>query len=355
MELNKGVKKCFGVLLALFIIFGLSLNVYSDVNAARVTSILASSHYQRVNTNTNYTLIQGGSGSLPYRFLNATTSTGLLQVKQFDFSASTGQTLSGNYFSGTASFSVSAVPTQVQGFDYTGGFDCSKIKRVTFKPEQGTASNINAKVKSCSVSNLPEVPTYSINLVLSTSGSLTSVTNVTSYVIVVQSDDSSPMLSLGVPANTSTIGYYINNMDVNFTLTTDSSTQALGEINQNVTIINNNIEEHYNQENQAIDNIDNQSTSDIPNSTSQQTSSLIGVISSFISSLSGFSSTNCQLTLPFPSNLGGDTVVNVCSGKEKAPTIVAVGSSLALITVFVPLAFIVLKMIYNEIRSWTNG
>ena len=126
------------------------------------------------------------------------------------------------------------------------------------------------------------------------------------------------------------------------------------QINQNQTIINQNAE-YYGHEYEATDNISNQSASDIDGATNAQTTSIIGTISSFVSALGSVQAGSCELTLPFPSFVGGQQVVNPCTGKDKAPTIVQIGSSMLLIVFFVPLAFIVLKMIYNEIRSWTNG
>lgn len=115
-------------------------------------------------------------------------------------------------------------------------------------------------------------------------------------------------------------------------------------------------QEYNDKQYQAWDNISNQSSSDIQGSSNQQTTNLIGIISSFVSALTSINTNgSCQLTLPFPSLLGGDQVVNPCNGADKAPAIISVASSLLLITIFVPLAFILIKMIYNEIRSFTNG
>ena len=133
------------------------------------------------------------------------------------------------------------------------------------------------------------------------------------------------------------------------------------QINQNNTIINQNnqiinlLEDEHEQNQQAYDNISNQSPNDINGSSDNQTTSLINVITGFIGAFSGINPTNCNLTLEFPDYAGGSRVVNICSGKEKAPRIVEIGSSLLLICVFVPLAFVLIRMIYNEIRSWTNG
>lgn len=109
---------------------------------------------------------------------------------------------------------------------------------------------------------------------------------------------------------------------------------------------------------ESTSNIENQTPEDTAGSSSenQQTTSLISVISSFVSSLSHINTNgSCQLTLPFPELLGGNQVVNPCNGADKAPSLITTASSLLLITIFVPLAFILIKMIYNEIRSFTNG
>lgn len=125
--------------------------------------------------------------------------------------------------------------------------------------------------------------------------------------------------------------------------------EPFGEICKNIN------EQYYDEQRQADQNISNQSSSDIDGAENQATTNLIGVLSGFISAFSNINATNCNLTLDFPSYAGGTRVVNICSGKEKAPRIVEIGSSLLLIGVFVPLAYILIKMIYNEIRSWTNG
>lgn len=151
-----------------------------------------------------------------------------------------------------------------------------------------------------------------------------------------------------------------NKMLVDFT--TDKNTAILQQqvqiqqlILEALNNMNNSSNEYYDQYYESVDNIDNQSASDIPNSENSQTTSIIGTISSFVSAIGTVQTGSCQMTLPFPSFLGGDTTVNPCTGKDKAPTIVTIGSSMFLIGIFIPFAFVVLKMIYNEIRSFTNG
>lgn len=109
---------------------------------------------------------------------------------------------------------------------------------------------------------------------------------------------------------------------------------------------------------EGTSNIENQTPQNTTGGTSenQQTTSIIGTISSFVGAFSNISpAQNCQMDLPFPEFVGGTQRVDICQGKDKAPAIITIASSLLLIVTFVPVAFIVLSMIYREIRSFTNG
>lgn len=91
------------------------------------------------------------------------------------------------------------------------------------------------------------------------------------------------------------------------------------------------------------------------NSESQQTDSIINVFGSFVSAVSSLQPTNCNVTLQWPSSLGGNMTVNVCQNKDKAGNIISVFGSITLIVFYIPLALKLLSMIYNEIRSFTSG
>lgn len=125
-------------------------------------------------------------------------------------------------------------------------------------------------------------------------------------------------------------------------------------INQNQQIINM-AQDRNAKEDQSLDNISNQSSGDISDAENAQTTNIIGVIQSFITQLGSFSATSCNMSLPFPSFLGGDTSVNICQGKDVLGNFISVVGSLFMITFYIPLAFVLLRMIYNEIRSFTNG
>lgn len=133
-------------------------------------------------------------------------------------------------------------------------------------------------------------------------------------------------------------------------------------INQNNTIINQNntqieqnqqIIDHNDKEEQAADDIENQTP---PTGTdNQQTTNLIGVLSNFLAQLQNFRATDCNVVLPFPSFIGGNMTVNICQNKDKAGDLISIIGSLIMVGFYIPLAIVLLRMIYNEIRSFTNG
>lgn len=112
------------------------------------------------------------------------------------------------------------------------------------------------------------------------------------------------------------------------------------------------------KEQEAVDNIEDQTPSDISssgNTENQASTNLIGAFSNFVSALTNIQTGNCNITLAFPQYAGGSRVVNICQNKDKAGNLISVFSSLTLIVFYIPLAIRLLTMIYNEIRSYTNG
>lgn len=109
------------------------------------------------------------------------------------------------------------------------------------------------------------------------------------------------------------------------------------------------------KEQQSADAVAAQSPEDIANATNEQTTNIIGIISSFLSAITNFSAGTCDLALDFPSYAGGSMTVNVCQNRDRAGNLISLFTSLTLIMFYLPLAFKLLSMIYNEIRSFTNG
>lgn len=109
------------------------------------------------------------------------------------------------------------------------------------------------------------------------------------------------------------------------------------------------------QEDATQNAVDDSESAAQDNSSNTQTTNLIGAFQSFVTALTSLSSTNCNVTLAFPSALGGNMQVNICQNKDHAGNIISVFGSLTLIVFYIPFSLKMLSMIYNEIRSFTNG
>lgn len=305
-----------------------------------------------------HTVVTNHNQAMPFYLLDYQGTT--LQLRTINLSSNVSPTQTGQYFSGSFNLTL--------WFNFNGNYfptsllaDCGEIDKVYLRPEQGTVVSENFVIQSCKGDYIinpgdSKPSAFYMNIKVQGSGKLSASTTVSSYVLSIQSDEVTPFFT-GILPSPGTWGIFLprNGLDINFNINNDSSTTGQGEINQNITNINNTINEQNQKENQAVDNISNQSPSDINNAENAATTNLIGVLSGFINAFSNINATNCRLTLEFPNYAGGSRVVDICQGKEKAPRIVEIGSSLLLIAVFVPLAYIMIKMIYNEIRSWTNG
>lgn len=148
---------------------------------------------------------------------------------------------------------------------------------------------------------------------------------------------------------------YFEQNPATITWSNDKSAALLEAQNSILETQNRLLQEQLDREQNAVNNIEGQQSSDIPNSSDAQTTNLLGVINRFISALSNISLGSCIVPLNLPEYAGGSIQADLCQYKDKAPAIVQIGSSMLLICVFIPLAWLILRMIYSEIRSWTNG
>ena len=362
MVFKKKGFKWFGVLLACCIMFGASFVLYlEDVSAITLSTSNVSFRYcSSIDCSTYYwspnLTVPGANnpvGSSSYINNVGHVSTVRLMYDSF--------TATGNYatfhfetnivrYDGGTGATIQWVNLPYIGVRSTGGYgniESSSVSYVTTPWDNGHKNTLTVYVDLV-VSGLTSGTTYSdfyINLGSYDYAFLDSYNSSHTYVWVEQNPTSV------IFSNNSDDAYNNQVVAQNETMIQNQNTI----INQNQTMIDNS-SDYYDANYDAVDNISGQSTSDIPDSSmTAQTTSLINAIGRFFRTLSSYEATSCSLTLPFPSYAGGSTTVDPCSGKEIAPTIVQVASSLLLICTFVPLAFIVLRMIYNEIRSWTNG
>lgn len=142
----------------------------------------------------------------------------------------------------------------------------------------------------------------------------------------------------------------------NYTQNLNNISNSISNVNDSIEDVKDAIENQNQEEQEAVqDASDEAATEADENSTNQQTSNLIGVLQNFLSAITNFSGTDCNISLAFPSYAGGNMNVNVCQNKDKAGNIIGVFTSLTLIVFYLPLALKLLSMIYNEIRSFTNG
>ena len=352
MAFKKG-KICFGLLLLFFITFGFSLSVYSDTSALSLNTTHALFNYvPSYGQDYRWT----GSKSLAYE--------GICGSECYVNPIFSARYLSLNYQSISYEGNHASIHFETNLVYIIGNLGIASNPR--WYPE-----NINVASVYAGSTRL-NIESQAISFATTPWGQYDAVHNryqrstLTVYGDVVVS---------GVPSGSGTIYLTLGSSEYAYFFAGDSSSDYLYvERNPSSLIFSNNLNDallsqqiaqnevliqiqndFYNANYDAVDNINNQSTSDIPNATNAQTTSLIGTITSFVSAISTVSTGSCELTLPFPNFVGGSQTVNPCTGKEKAPTIVAIGSSMFLIGIFIPFAFIVLKMIYNEIRSFTNG
>lgn len=371
-----GIKRLLGVIIPFFAIFLMSQNAFADSATANVADVSfwssAAGHQVTTNVNLPWQIRLGGSPSDRRSFylnriniwypvtanVNAQNVWGRL-VMRFQINATASEE---PYFCDKKlsdfTGAVSNVPIECAGevvYWFDDGTYYSSFSPVYFNYD---LTNLNAFTDYSQA--LPNKKLTGITFKILKTGryDVYSVLYGWDYVGTIKISDASFFINSQA---TTDINPLINQGNTQINQNNTMIDQNNTQINQNQQQINQNQQQinqdanYYNSNYQANDNISNQSAGDIQGSQNQQTTSLINVISGFISAFSGITAGNCNLTLEFPDYAGGTRVVNICSGKDKAPRIVEIGSSMLLICVFVPLAYIVIRMIYNEIRSWTNG
>lgn len=135
-----------------------------------------------------------------------------------------------------------------------------------------------------------------------------------------------------------------------------NTNQKLDDIKDALDTLNETQSQQNQQEQESAENISDQTPADMGSSVeNQQTTSIINLFGSFLSALTSVNAGSCVIELPFPSYAGGSWTMNICQYKDKAGNIVSLFGSATLILFYLPVAWRLLGMIYNEIRSFTNG
>lgn len=310
-------KLCIGFL-ALFIIL-LSAAFFSLKNVSALAPVWGATQTNyRWGTSgsiTPFTKAHNTSGTIVMWSQNAPSTAQYLQFSQFNISGSVSQSQQGNYFNGD--FTIQLALSSSDSYGVIGGFNCDWFARVELRPEQGTVVSQQASIKSCTVTGSTQ--DSMVKLSISSSGKLSQVTTVSSYVLIIGSTRGSnnPVFSSEVAVGAEYILSCIA-ADVNFSVTTDSTTQGLGNIEQGVNQVNNNLEQQKAQDQKDRDNVQSASDSGEDNANASQeenekaTSSLLSIISSFIQAL-GAPASNCKVRTDL-GNLDLGTL-DFCTGK----------------------------------------
>lgn len=135
---------------------------------------------------------------------------------------------------------------------------------------------------------------------------------------------------------------------------TSSGTDQSGVIDS-INNVNNTVNNFYNAESGAADNISGQTPPASGSGQNSTTSSLLDTLGSFLTAITNLSATNCNVVLAFPAFAGGSQTVNICQNKEYTGNVVSVAGSIILVLFYLPVAFMLVNKIYSEIRSFTNG
>lgn len=168
-----------------------------------------------------------------------------------------------------------------------------------------------------------------------------------------------------------TTKYYVEQAPMNIEFSNNINDVLLQtQINQNNTMISlqqqqiDQQNERDKKEDAAISNIENQSQSDINNSTNGQTTSLIGFLSGFISAITNSvgQGNDCSFRLQtneLPDGTSINMMVDPCVGRDKfteagGDIFFDVFLPIIAIMFYLPFVIFILRLIYKEIRSFTD-
>lgn len=141
----------------------------------------------------------------------------------------------------------------------------------------------------------------------------------------------------------------VGNIAFNLDIEGEDYTEQLNQIQGSLDDIGSKLDEQNQRENEGINNIENQSDPDTGDDSTG--TNIVGYISSFVSAVLAISPTNCNIDIDTGYLDVGN--VNLCTGG--LPTILPLITSAVAIGIFIPYAYVMIRRILSEIRSFTNG
>lgn len=324
----------------LFIPFGLVLLMSHNTNASTTVNLTSFNGFygyrsaqNTVGRNVNLT------GSFPLETLTSTTSF----AKEL---YGVGNKINFNFDTGGARYDVVARFVLSQKFDSYYLDTPQSSKTSTWTLSDGTTQTTYCTVNY----EYNDVDTYFVIFRCPYSGAKrpTSVSYTLGLTQGFTVGTTSPIMYTPTVTNKSV---YIYSADYNYDIITNDQQGVIDELGN----IDDTLNEQFDKENQAVDNIENQTPPASGSGENSTTSSLLDTLGSFLTAITNLSATNCDVVLAFPAFAGGSQTVNICQNKEYTGNIVSVAGSIILVLFYLPVAFMLVNKIYSEIRSFTNG
>lgn len=347
----KGVKKCFGLLLALFIIFGLSLSVSSSVNAANVQSPTI---YWRAYTSDGNLVSEAWSstGNLSKPILQYSTGQyRTLQGFTIDFAVE--DTLTTRYK--TLVVKARLMQSGVNDQNYPSvqkSFQNPSVSHVNL----GSSTSSVVRGSSCTMQWLGNTTVeYTCSVDVSDYYTISNAQVTLGYAptTIIHSDPIATLCGISVsPECYGTV--YLDSVSYDLAGRDDATDTNVEHIYGEVQRTNNLLEQQIQQDQQDRQDLQNQS-SDIDSSadSSQQSAentgqTLLAAFSSFVTAITNARPSNCNIDMDLGNlDLG---IVNFCQLSPPAPfqTI----ASIFMILFFVPLSIATARKVINLFRSF---
>lgn len=356
-------KKCYIVLSALFIIFGLSLNVYSDVNASFGARTLTS-HMGLYNPNTNEWVNIGfnsyggiSSGWVANRMTLSNTTSQLMSFTAGDTVIVSGTLLTlFDYTSGSTNAPVTMTCPQFYDSTYFSTIECEidsngdvssgqHFQTINYvaKGYVNTSINTNQLVMSIMFRNnhAQGIRVYGLSPVISSNAGTS--TDVSALLQQISSSNQSILSAIqSFNSDITTILPAIESNIIN-AIRNNSNSTTINSINENIESMQEQDEEdRENIEQQASDNQDQ--ADDAGDEADQTGQTLMQAFGSLITALTSIQETNCKLPNMSVYSLNLNNI-DLCA--VSLPSGIAALMSIGMVLIIVPLGINLVKRMIN--------
>lgn len=245
---KKFIQKILLVLTLISITLGIIIKFNKVNNASAVTpsKIASTMTIYRSSVSPNWTTkVADHNAALPIPILSNQGQT--LQLRQLNVSTRMANSQTGQYYGG--SFEITLYFTFSNPMYVNSMLPaCENINSVTLQPEQGTVVSNSFSVQACSgdyimIPQYTQPIGYYFKVKVHGAGKLSASTTVSSYVLAIRSTEEKPFYTINLPSTSGSMGVTLQALDINFSVSNDSSVPGQSDINQNITNIGNKIDD----------------------------------------------------------------------------------------------------------------